>query len=918
MTIPRQLLTYLNSGKCFALVGSGLSTALDYPSWWHMAKDAANLIPTTDPERAILDELIAEKDYPEVFQRVALNLGSVEALLTELRRTFGPKKDRGEAYEHVCRWPFRCYLTTNYDDEITNHLQRINEHFTTLGNSQADLGQITASSSRRAIKIHGDLSTPNDIVLTTSQYKEFETGGPRQYFRNKLISLFQMVPIVVLGHSMTDRDLQLVLQLAKESSAPENPIFMIVADAKPAEVEKLQREFNIRILSFPNPNGDYKNLLQTLRQIDRFVVPRTSNQVLPLDFPDAKEAEDAVGLYVHSSLGLGPSESLLHRIIQPQILSISAKSETGVLKADLTNLVRPNILGQSPTYQDELADAIESLRVAGHVTENETSVIATAEGAAIVSSIEGKRKSEEDQVFGAMRARLLSYGSKEDVELLVSGFKAALVTVFRKRGLSASELLFRKNQFEAADMPELFDAVFPPATAVEDFTLRAEYCNEVMDILTKPNEDQKNYLAHLAQGFFAYHMFGVDPSGQKIRTELAQGTVWILDSNIMLPLIARYSNQNDFMTGLIERLRNLGIQTITTPQLVSEVDRAWGWMANQLRNVPDGDEAEKLLRVTQLAGYSENPFVDSFIGGHVAGEWKGMSEYRLAIGHEDGIGFRDTIQSLGIEVIVQESIEEDDGTNQVDSLGTEIRSERERTGTLRGDGDAQASAEAETLFLIRCIREKGFRGNPSVNKSYFVSTSRILDNLFHKTDGLITWSPDTLYNHLAFMSGEDVDPDDVFRAITTTFYAAGVSVVDESTYRQYFKSSISESNAILAREVDNYSKLVSKNAKQRQESRESIQSQYSRTPDLEKPQFVTQLGWVAARKAEEGRKAAESARDEAEQRRKKEVSEVKGEYERKEKERKRHAAGKEKNLNDPKHQRKLKNQAKKRKRKRRK
>ena len=290
----------------------------------------------------------------------------------------------------------------------------------------------------------------------------------------------------------------------------------------------------------------------------------------------------------------------------------------------------------------------------------------------------------------------------------------------------------------------------------------------------------------------------------------------------------------------------------------------------------------------------------------------------VAIGHEGGIGFRNAIENLGIEIVAPDSLEDKDASVPVDSLGNEIRAERERTGTLRGDGDVQATAEAEILFMIRCIRENGFRGNAAVNKSYFVSTSRILDNLYRKTDGLITWYPDTLYNHLSFMSGEDINPDNVFRAITTTFYAAGVSVVDESTYRQYFKSNISESNAILAKQVDSYSKLVSKNATQQQESRESIQSQYARTPDLEKSQFVTQMGWFAARKAEEKQKAAEDARDAAERRRKKEVSEVKGEYERKEKERKRHAAGREKNLGDPKHQRKLRNQAKKRKRKKRK
>jgi hypothetical protein len=146
MSIPRQLLTYLNSGKCFALIGSGLSTGLEYPSWWQMAKEATNLLPAADSEQDVLAELLNGKDYPEVFERVASRLGGVAPLLSELKKTFSPKRNSGVAYEIICRWPFRCYLTTNYDDEAQKHLQRLGQYFTVLKNSQADLGQITANT----------------------------------------------------------------------------------------------------------------------------------------------------------------------------------------------------------------------------------------------------------------------------------------------------------------------------------------------------------------------------------------------------------------------------------------------------------------------------------------------------------------------------------------------------------------------------------------------------------------------------------------------------------------------------------------------------------------------------------------------------------------------------------------------------
>lgn len=913
MSIPRQLLTYLNSGKCFALIGSGLSTALQYPSWWQMAKDATNLIAATDSEQSTLQQLLDDKDYPEVFERVASRIGGVENLCKALSNTFKARRDRGDAYQYVCRWPFRCYLTTNYDDEIASHLRRINQYFTPLGNSQAELAQVNANTQNRVVKIHGDLTTPADIVLTTGQYAEFETGGPRQYFRSKLISIFQMVPVVVIGHSMTDRDLQLVLQLAKESASPENPIFMIVADAKRGEIEKLQREFNIQILTFPNVEGDYRNLLQLLRQIDRFVVPRTADPIRPLDFPDAEEAESAVALYVHSSLGFGADNLMVQRTLQPQVLALAVKNTSGKSIESISENIKPDMIRQLSTLDDEIEKAIESLTTQGHVTSDGKTVVATRKGAEVVAELESKRKSEEDQFYGSIRQRLLEHGSTEDVNKLIDGFKYAIVNVFRRRGLSAAEVLFRDNPFEPADMPEIFDAVFPPAGMVEDFTLRAEYCNEVMDVLTKPNADQKNYLAHLAQGFFAYHMFGLDPSGQSVRTQIAQGTIWILDSNILIPLIATHANQHGFMSGLLQRLTDLGIRTISTPMLVSEVDRAWGWMQTQLRDVPDGAEREALLRVTQLPDYSENPFVDAFIVGSTKGEWRSLSEFKDYINHEDGAGLRTAIESHGVEIVDPANFDDHGDQTQIETLGTEIHTERERAGTSSLAGDRQATAEAEAMYVMRCIRERGFRGDNSLKKAYFVSTSRLLDILYQKTDGLITWYPETLHNHLSYLTGAPIDADAVFHAITSGFYANGISVIDESAYRQYFKPAISEANATLSREIDNYSRAVTSSVQAQQNERQSILATYSKLSDLQKPQFVDQMGWAAARSNERKAKVAEKAKEDAEQFRKKEVAEIRSEYERRERERKKHEEGRIKNLADPKHQRKRDRQAKRRK-----
>jgi hypothetical protein len=376
------------------------------------------------------------------------------------------------------------------------------------------------------VKLHGDLDSPNDIVLTTSQYTAFETGGVRTYFRSKLTSIFQMVPVVVVGHSMSDRDLRLVLQFAKESASPDKPTYVIVADAFEPDITKFYREYNIHLLSYPNPDKTHANLLYLLKLIDRFVIPRTAGQKPPLDFPDSKEVETGVSLYVYSALGYGNESSLLQRAIRPQVLANAPKAKPLPI-SDIKARLRPEALRTFDRLDGEMAGAATALVSDGLIASSAQGIILSPAGIQRLDEIRKKREVDEDQFFGALRARLLSLGTLPEIDPLLTSFKNALLGVFRKRGLATAEMLFRANPYQPPDMPELFESLFPPAAHLQNYGLRTEYCNAVMDILTKPTTEQRRYLSNLAQGFFAYHMFGLDPTGQEARKRLIQDTLWV-------------------------------------------------------------------------------------------------------------------------------------------------------------------------------------------------------------------------------------------------------------------------------------------------------------------------------------------------------------------------------------------------------
>jgi len=115
----------------------------------------------------------------------------MSALADRLRPSLKRQLETGHVYEFLARWPIRCYLTTNYDNEIERHLKRIKVNFALLNNSQPDLTQIDAYTNERIVKLHGDLDYVEGLVLGERHYHELRGTGKRLYLREKLKRVFR-------------------------------------------------------------------------------------------------------------------------------------------------------------------------------------------------------------------------------------------------------------------------------------------------------------------------------------------------------------------------------------------------------------------------------------------------------------------------------------------------------------------------------------------------------------------------------------------------------------------------------------------------------------------------------------------------------------------------------------------------------
>ena len=168
-----RLIKMINGGNCLALVGAGLSKEIGYPDWGQLAEKTfakvKEIVEAVDDVSYL--RYLRDRRYPELFSQAERDLGSREAfervvssLLDFTPSTFG------EAYKHICRWPFACYLTTNLDDEIQRHLRSLSVEFSIEGNTRSSLASLRTDTKDVIFKLHSDFKLPGKPTLTSADY----------------------------------------------------------------------------------------------------------------------------------------------------------------------------------------------------------------------------------------------------------------------------------------------------------------------------------------------------------------------------------------------------------------------------------------------------------------------------------------------------------------------------------------------------------------------------------------------------------------------------------------------------------------------------------------------------------------------------------------------------------------------------
>jgi hypothetical protein len=194
--------------KAIVFLGSGINKEVGLPDWDELLTDFFEELDLKDINKEIyIDNLDIAQFYLDKKDRKSLH----ELLRKKLRA--GEKTEEGgtlKAGENLCevaKLPVRDFWTTNYDNLLESALDDIDVKYNKIV-SKNDFALINAARTN-IYKMHGDIDNVESIVLTRTDYDEYQTK--RLMFWEKFSIELCNKSCVFIGTSLNDYNLNLIL-----------------------------------------------------------------------------------------------------------------------------------------------------------------------------------------------------------------------------------------------------------------------------------------------------------------------------------------------------------------------------------------------------------------------------------------------------------------------------------------------------------------------------------------------------------------------------------------------------------------------------------------------------------------------------------------------------------------------------------
>jgi hypothetical protein len=273
--LPRPLYEDIERGRWLPVVGAGLSRNAQVPNgspppdWAGLAEQLRAELSDPDETSDAIDLISSysqEHGRPALVERVAKAIR-----LADVRPA--------PIHTALCRLPIDVMLTTNFDTLLEDSFRALGKPCHAIID-EPQLALTNPFPGPALLKVHGDLSRPERMVLTEEDFDSFLTRNP--LLATIVASHFAQRSVVLIGYSLSDPDLRQLLAMIRERLGEgARAIYSLEVNPPPAKVARFARR-HVRAISTPgDPSRPGATLELLFDQLFRAIGENASTRLIP-------------------------------------------------------------------------------------------------------------------------------------------------------------------------------------------------------------------------------------------------------------------------------------------------------------------------------------------------------------------------------------------------------------------------------------------------------------------------------------------------------------------------------------------------------------------------------------------------------------------------------------------------------------
>lgn len=254
----RRCIIFLGAGASAGCTGQNNSKP---PSWGELLNQAMAHLQSDGETQAAATQLMERGNYLNAAEVIFAGVNMPEMKEFFKSKFLTPRYNPSKLHETIHELDSKIVIQTNYDviyEKKCGPIDGENGYSVKRYYDDNILDEIK-SPSRLIIKAHGCVREPEKIVLTRSQY--FKIKSQHQDFYKLLDSLFLTHTVLFIGCSLTDPDMQLVLENTNIAVNCNHPHYALMPKGEHDKIIGATKlAFNIQYIEYDNDDKTHANL----------------------------------------------------------------------------------------------------------------------------------------------------------------------------------------------------------------------------------------------------------------------------------------------------------------------------------------------------------------------------------------------------------------------------------------------------------------------------------------------------------------------------------------------------------------------------------------------------------------------------------------------------------------------------------